>query len=221
MIDTIYAVYGSSGFGREVIPILRDMLLSKIRCEIIFVDDNSIALNINGFRVLSYQQYLELDANTKYISIAIADVRVRENITFKCLSDGLKIWDIKAGNSIVLDQVDLGAGSILCPFVTLTSNVKVGKSFHANIYSYVAHDCIIGDFVTFAPRVSCNGNVFVSDYVYIGTGAVIKQGKSNDPLIIGEGAIIGMGAVVTKNIPPGTTVIGNPAKPLSKQSVNR
>ena len=85
-----------------------------------------------------------------------------------------------------------------------------------NIYAYIAHDCVIGDYVTFAPNVHCNGNVHVHDHAYIGTGAIIKQGTTSKPLVIGEGAVVGMGAVVTKDVPPFTTVIGNPAKPYIK-----
>ena len=101
---------------------------------------------------------------------------------------------------------------MLCPFVTLTSNIRIGQQFHANIHSYVAHDCVIGDFVTFAPGVHCNGNVVIEDHAYIGTGAVIKQGQPGQPLVIGKGAVVGMGAVVTRNVSAGTTVVGNPAK---------
>jgi acetyltransferase-like isoleucine patch superfamily enzyme len=43
----------------------------------------------------------------------------------------------------------------------------------------------------------------------IGTGAVIMGG-----ITIGEGAVIGAGAVVTKDIPPGVVVVGNPARVL-------
>jgi hypothetical protein len=82
----------------------------------------------------------------------------------------------------------------------LTSNIRIGKFFQANIYSYVAHDCIIGDYVTLAPKVCCNGRVKVGDHVYIGTGAIIKNGTSDKFLTIGEGAIIGAGAVVTKDV---------------------
>ena len=94
--------------------------------------------------------------------------------------------------------------------------MRIGKSFHANIYSYVAHDCRIGDFVTFAPKVCCNGNVHIEDHAYIGTGAIIRQGTPERPLVIGEGAVVGMGAVVTRDVPAGVTVVGNPARPLEK-----
>ena len=101
--------------------------------------------------------------------------------------------------------------------MTLTSNIRIGRQFHANIYSYVAHDCVIGDFVTFAPGVKCNGNVVIEDHAYIGTGAVIKQGRPGQPLVIGRGAVVGMGAVVTRDVPAGATVVGNPAKLMNKE----
>ena len=74
---------------------------------------------------------------------------------------------------------------------------------------------MIGDFVTFAPGVMCNGNVHIDDHAYIGTGAILKQGTPDKPLRIGRGAVVGMGAVVTKDVAPGETVIGNPARPMA------
>ena len=70
----------------------------------------------------------------------------------------------------------MGDGAALSPFVTLTSNIRIGRHFHANLYSYVEHDCVIGDFVTFAPAVKCNGNVVIEDHAYIGAGAVATAG---------------------------------------------
>ena len=135
----------------------------------------------------------------------------------RCEADGVQFFEVRAASAVQLDDVQLGEGAILCPFVTLTSNVRIGRHFHANLYSYVEHDCVIGDFVTFAPGVMCNGNIVVEDHAYIGTGAVIKQGQPGNPLVIGRGAVVGMGAVVTKSVPPGATVVGNPARPLLRE----
>lgn len=95
----------------------------------------------------------------------------------------------------------------------VTCDAKIGKHFHCNIYSYVAHDCIIGDFVTFASRVSLNGRIRVQDNVYVGSDATFLPGTADRFLTIGEGAIIGAGAVVTKDVSPGAVMVGSPAKP--------
>lgn len=219
MSQPLYAVFGASGFGREVMPLAREQMRREgIATErLVFVDDNPCGAGVNGHRILTYREYLEAPASERHVVLAIANSTVREHLAGRCAGDGVHPWSVSAANVMVLDEVRIGEGALLCPFVTLTSNILIGRHFHANIYSYVAHDCVIGDFVTFAPGVKCNGNVVIEDHVYIGTGAVIKQGKPGEPLFIGRGAVIGMGAVVTKSVPPGATVVGNPARPLKKE----
>lgn len=208
------AIFGASGFGREVFPVLRQQLqhIETQPWELVFVDDNPQQLMLNGHRVQTYVQWLAEPAASRHISLAIADSAVREKLVTRCLRDGVKFVDVKAVSAIVMDDVLMGPGAVLCPFVVLTSNIRIGQQFHANIYSYVAHDSVIGNFVTFAPGVKCNGNVVVEDHAYIGTGAILRQGKPGKPLVIGRGAVVGMGAVVTKNVAPGDTVVGNPAR---------
>lgn len=215
MNKLVIGVYGASGFGREVMPLVQSQFLGNEAC-MVFVDDNPTEAKMNGYDVLTYSQFLSLDVQEKSITIAIADSQVREKITQKCLADGVSLTNVVAKNAVVLDQVEIGVGSTVCSFVTLTSNVTIGKSCHVNLYSYIAHDCIIGDYVTFAPSVKCNGNVVIDDFAYIGTGAILKQGTPHRPLKIGKGAIVGMGAVVTKDVPPGAVVVGNPAKQLKR-----
>ena len=209
-----FAIFGASGFGREVLPLVRQQLqrTEADPWELVFVDDQPPATELNGHRVVTYAQWLVEPAASRHISLAIANSVIREKLAARCLADRVQFFDVKAANLVVLDDVQVGSGSVLCPFVTLTSNIRIGQQFHANIYSYVAHDCVIGDFVTFAPGVHCNGNVVIEDHAYIGTGAVIKQGRPGQPLVIGKCAVVGMGAVVTRNVSAGTTVAGNPAK---------
>ena len=210
------AIYGASGCGRGVMPLARaQWALEGQKHGLVFVDDDPISSIINGHSVLRYVDWLTSFAGDKFINIAIANSMLRQKLAERCESDGVKFFEVRASNVVQLDNVTVGEGAILCPFVTLTSNIKIGKHFHANLYSYVEHDCVIGDYVTFAPGVKCNGNILIEDHAYIGSGAVIKQGKPGSPIVIGRGAIVGMGAVVTKSVPPGVTVIGNPARPMN------
>ena len=132
----------------------------------------------------------------------------------RLLDAGLTPFSIIAPNSVNFDHNIIGEGAILCPFSTVSVNTRIGRFFHCNVYSYVAHDCVVGDFVTFGPNVLCNGQVVVEDRAYIGAGAVLRQGKHERPMVIGRGAVVGMGAVVTSSVAPFTTVVGNPAREL-------
>lgn len=218
MDKTLVGVYGAGGFGREVLPLVREQL-KLVDAELVFVDDGDVGSSLNGHQVFSYEQFLAEKATNKQIVFAITDSVIREKLAQKCAGDNIPVLNVVADNAVVLDKVSVGEGAVFCHFTQLTSNVRIGKHFHANIYSYVAHDCVIGDYVTFAPAVRCNGNVVIEDYAYIGTGAVIKQGAPNKPLVIGKGAVVGMGAVVTKDVPPGVTVVGNPAKVFEPRRV--
>jgi len=218
VVDTIFGVYGASGFGRETMPLARAeaLRLGASVKNVYFVDDNPQTSIINGHPVVGYREFTQIPAERRVVALAIADSKVRERLAAQCELDGVGSWSLKANNSVFLDEVDIGKGFIFSPFSMITSNVRIGSYFHANIYSYVAHDCIIGDFVTFAPGVKCNGNVIVEDHAYIGTGAVIKQGKPGAPIVIGRGAVVGMGAVVTKSVGEGEVVVGNPARILTR-----
>jgi acetyltransferase-like isoleucine patch superfamily enzyme len=90
--------------------------------------------------------------------------------------------------------------------------VRIGNHFHLNLNSTVGHDVVIGDFVTVFPGVNISGNVVIGDKTTIGTGSSILPGVR-----IGSGCFIGAGAVVTKDVEDGQTVVGVPARPLTKK----
>ncbi len=179
--------------------------------ELVFIDDGQVPGLVNGHEVVTWTDFLERQFGEKAVSIAIAASKTRQNLAEKCSSAKVPLIEAHAASVVQMDDVVIGDGACLSPFVTLTSNIRIGRCFHANLYSYVEHDCTIGDFVTLAPGAKVNGNITIGDHAYIGAGAVLRQG-----ITIGAGAVIGMGAVVTRDVPPGVTVVGNPAKPLTK-----
>jgi len=202
----VIGIYGAGGCGRGVMPLARAQYGEKF--DLLFVDDGMAGKKVNGMDAVSFEQFAALD-DDKYVNLAIADGALRKKLAESCIAKDIGFVDITASKRVVMDDVIVGGGAIFSPFTTLTSNIRIGGHFHCNLYSYVEHDCVIGDFVTFAPAVRCNGNVTIGDGAYIGSGAIIRQGIS-----IGANAVVGMGAVVTKDVPAGTTVVGNPAKPM-------
>lgn len=212
----LFGVYGAGGCGRGILPLLRDQAEAEA-ARLVFIDDDSASKTINGQAVWRWERFLAEPASRRAVCLAIADSRAREALDRRCADAGVEVIGARAANVVAMDEVAIGPGAVLSPFVTLTSNISIGRCFHANLYSYVEHDCVIGDYVTFAPGVHCNGNVHIGNNAYIGTGAVLRQGMPGKPLVIGAGAVVGMGAVVTKDVAPGVTVIGNPARPMERR----
>lgn len=215
-MSKLHGIYGAGGCGRGIMPLLAEQ--ADEGAELVFIDDAGATGQVNGRAVWTWDEFLSRPGHEKSIAIAIANSAVREAIDRKRNAANVALIDIVALNSVMMDDVEIGAGCLISPFVTITSNIRIGTQFHCNIGSYVEHDCRIGDYVTFAPGVKCNGNVHIDDHAYIGAGAVIKQGTADRPLRIGRGAVVGMGAVVTKDVAPGVTVVGNPAREMTAKA---
>ncbi len=213
------AIFGSGGFGRVILPLARRQAKAD---QIVFVQDHMLpgAHYVNGTRVISFGEFASEEFEGWTVVVAVGDTRARREIVERLTAVGRSFYSIFAPTSLKYDQVKIAEGAIFCDFTMCTSNVRIGRHFHCNIYSFVEHDCEIGDFVTFAPRVNCNGNVIIEDNVYVGTAAMLKQGRPDKPLRIGRGSIIGMGAVVTRDVAPGTTVVGNPAREVVSKGLS-
>lgn len=212
----LYGIFGTGGCARGILPVARAQLESEgvPKHELVLIDKQIESPILNGHPVMTYETFLDSCGGVGRVAIGIADGQIRKRLATQAKQDGLEFFSPSATNVVIMDEVVFGDGACLSPFVTLTSNIQIGAHFHANLYSYVEHDCRVGDYVTLAPGAQINGNVVIEDFVYIGAGAMIRQGKDGDPLIIGRGAVVGMGAVVTRDVLPGSVVVGNPARPL-------
>ncbi len=216
-----FGLLGAGGFAREVMPFVKEsvaktLFISESDIDIYFVETWKPKESIvNDYPAISLDEFIKIKGK-KYFNVAVGSGGDREAIVTKVGSNAEPLTLI-APQAIILDCNIIGTGSVFCSNTMVTSNANIGKFFQCNIYAYVAHDCVIGDFVTFAPGVRCNGRVHIDDYAYIGTNAIIREGTSDKPLRIGRGAVVGMGAVVTKDVPAGATVVGNPARTIEKR----
>ena len=117
-------------------------------------------------------------------------------------------------NSEIGDDVLIGTNSVLDGHCKIGSNVSIQTDV------YITINTIIEDHVFIGPRVVTTND----KYMYYGaklTGPTIKKGArigANSTLlpgvVIGENAIVGAGSVVTRDVPDGAVVAGNPARTI-------
>lgn len=101
-------------------------------------------------------------------------------------------------------------GRAIYPGVRIGHGVTLGVHVHVQYNAVISHGCTVGDFVTICPGAVLSGEVTVEDDVFIGANATVIHGG----ITIGRGAIVGAGAVVIDNVPPGAVVAGVPARRL-------
>ena len=207
-------IFGAGGFGREVASWADRAEWHGRGFEVVaFIDDNVPAAELNGRRVLTLDQAAARHPGASVIA-TVGDPRLRERLIGKALEAGLVASAPLLHPNVEYDHeyVSFQEGAVVCAGSILTVNVVVEAHAQINLDCTVGHDAVIGAYATLSPGVHISGNVTLEPYTFIGTGAATVNGHPGRPLTIAAGAVVGAGAVVTKDIAAGVTVTGVPAR---------
>lgn len=120
---------------------------------------------------------------------------------------GLRAYTAIHRTAFVANNAIIGEGTQILANSNVCARVKTGKYCIINTAASVDHECVLGNNVHIGPGAKLAGCVQVEDNVFVGTNATVLP-----RIRIGENAVVGAGAVVTKDIPPYSVAVGNPAK---------
>lgn len=109
--------------------------------------------------------------------------------------------------AIVGENSALGRGVVICPYAVVSVNTRVDDGVALNIYAMIGHDATIGKWSQISPRCDILGYASLGEEVFLGSHAVVLPGVK-----IGARAVLGAGAVATRDIQENVTAIGLPAK---------
>lgn len=205
-------IIGAGGHGQVVADIFRARHASRLISDHVgFVDDDRARLGCRfvGSPVLGTLDQVHEIAHDAVI-VAIGDNATRSGIFHKLLAAGDRIAIAQHPRSIVAEDVTIGAGSMLCAGAIVSTGAVIGRDAIVNTGATVDHHSILGDHVHIAPGAHLGGEVVVDEGALVGIGAIVLPGVR-----IGAWSRVGAGAVVTAEVPPGTTVVGVPARVLA------
>jgi sugar O-acyltransferase (sialic acid O-acetyltransferase NeuD family) len=198
-------IIGAAGFGREVMvyaedyPIFAPKGFLDTRADILDSYDRKVKVIGDPF---TYQP----DVDDVFLC-AVGDPAARRKFAQPILEKGGTFVNLLHPKSAMTVYSTIGVGCVFAPHVGISCDVKIGNFVCINEYAIVGHDTSIGDWCQINGHVTVAGNVEIGPLVTIHPNSVILKGAR-----LGEGVTVGAGSVVAGRIPPGITVLGNPAR---------
>ena len=203
-------VYGAGEFG----SLIANVLSYHNDLEIVAYGDDDpqkAADHIDDIPVFGQKDLLNFakQNNIKLAITAIGNNTVRAEKFNLLKNTGFQMISIVHPQALIDTKVSYGDNVIIEMGTAIHTHSKIGNNVFLGGDALIGHHNVIGDHVLVGGNVSFGGSVVVEDYVSLGVGASIKPG-----IRLGEGSVIGVGAAVIKDVEPGTTVVGVPAKPI-------
>lgn len=165
-----------------------------------------------GFPVLTENtSTLERLLESKALAfVALGDNRQREKLTEHLRSLGFDFATIISTSAYVSASATIEPGTVIMPKAVVGAETRIGPGVIINTASSVDHDGIIEGFVHVAPGCHLAGKVKVQQGAMLGIGTCVIPERC-----IGAWSILGANSTVVRDIPPGTTYVGTPARAAS------
>lgn len=214
MNEKVLGIYGAGGLGREVLELAKIINHKEKRWDrIIFIVDGATQKEVHGIQVFDYN-----DAKKKYgafleAAIGIGEPAVREKKFVQLKTDGIMMPALIHPSVYIPDTTSVGKGVVIQYGCFISCDVTIKNFVYIQPQCNIGHDAVLSEGCMISGFGNIAGTVNIGSYTYVGMSAAIREGVS-----VGNNSIIGMGSVVYKDVPDEMVAMGNPARPMSKNT---
>lgn len=207
----VLAVFGASGQGKEVREIAEYQNAVENKWDkIIFIDDKKPEGEFMGLEMVQLNTAIERYKEIEFV-IAVGEPKTKKKIYERLLFLNCELGSVVSPNSQVSPYCKLGKGLVIKRGAIISADAEIGDDTTIQSYACIGHDAVIGKHCQISTHVDIGGQTIVGDCVFVGLNAPVRE-----LLTIGDNAIISAGAVVLKNVEANVTVMGNPARVISR-----
>lgn len=212
-----FIIFGTGGQASEVLDVVLKSRLDVRNIQFCVSEPKTKVFQ--NFEVIAWRDLLAQGPENTLVHLGVGDPLVRFRLTSILEKESFQMLSVISPSASVSPTATIATGCFIGDFSFIGPRVSLGKSVLINNSVSVSHDGVIGSFTTVCPGARLNGHVWIEESVFIGSGAIFKNGKSDSPLVVGANSTIGAGSVVISNVEVGAVVVGNPAKQIKKQAV--
>lgn len=209
---TPLVLVGAGGFARETAAAVHAINAANPTFDLLgFVDDDPALAgrHIDRVRVLGPVAIAGsmTDAQIVVCTGNPADYTSRRRLVERLAVSATRYATIVHPAAIVPRAAELGPGTVVLATVVLTCGIRVGAHVALMPGVVLTHDDVVADYATFGSGVRLAGGVHVGEGAYLGAGALVREHRT-----IGAWSLLGMGSVLTKDLPEGEVWAGVPAR---------
>jgi sugar O-acyltransferase (sialic acid O-acetyltransferase NeuD family) len=201
-------IIGAGGHGKVV----ADLVTALRHTAVGFVDGDPARVGqiVGGIPIVGAMNRLEhlareFDADAAVV--AIGDNRVRLEHLRELRRTGLRGVTLVHPHATVAHSATLGEGTVICAGARICADATIGDGGIVNTNAVVDHECVLEPACHVCPAAALAGRVSLGQGAFVGIGASVIQCLS-----IGAWSTVGAGATVTRDVEPGSTVVGTPAR---------